>query len=105
MGQKFQCPECDHQATQKIDLVRHQKSVHMGQKFHCTECDHQATQKSHLASHQKSLHMGQKFQCTECDYESLHKSAITFITFAVSFISICKIFEVNCQKILVLISG
>ena len=37
MGQTFQCPECDHQATQKGDLVRHQKAVHIGQKFRALE--------------------------------------------------------------------
>ena len=48
MGQKFQCSECEYQATRKSSLVRHQKSVHMGQKFQCPECEYQATQKSSL---------------------------------------------------------
>ena len=57
MGRKFQCSQCNHQATWKSDLLKHQKSVHMGQKFQCPECDHQATQKGHLLTHQKSFHM------------------------------------------------
>jgi uncharacterized Zn-finger protein len=63
MGQKFQCPECDYQATRKGDLVTHRRSVHMGQKFSCPECDYQSTQKSSLVAHKKSMHMSQKFQC------------------------------------------
>ena len=66
---KFQCPECEHQATKKVNLVRHQKSVHLGQQLHCPECDYQATQKSNLATLHKSVHMSQKFQCQECEHK------------------------------------
>ena len=48
IGQKFQCPECEYQATQKDNLVSHQRSVHMGEKFQCPECDHKATRKGDL---------------------------------------------------------
>ena len=60
MGQKFQCPDCEYQATQKVHLVTHQKSVHMGQKFQCPDCEYQATQKGNLVKHHKSAHIRQK---------------------------------------------
>ena len=30
---KFQCPECDYEATQKGNLTTHIKSIHKGDKF------------------------------------------------------------------------
>jgi KRAB domain-containing zinc finger protein len=60
MGQKFQCQECEYQATCKSSLVTHQKTLHMGQSFQCPECEDQATQKSRLITHQKSVHIQQK---------------------------------------------
>ena len=48
--------ECEHQATQKGNLVRHQQAVHMGQQFQCPECEHQANQKGDLIRHQQSVH-------------------------------------------------
>ena len=44
--------------------------MHMGQKFHCPDCEYQATEKGNLIKHHKSMHMGQKFQCQECEYEA-----------------------------------
>ena len=57
MGQKFQCLECEYQATQKSHLVTHQKSVHMGQKFQCPDCEYKATEKGSLKKHEQSVHM------------------------------------------------
>ena len=56
MGQKFECPECEYQATWKANLVTHQKSVHMGQKLQCPECDYEATQKRSLTRHNQRKH-------------------------------------------------
>ena len=58
MGQQFNCTECEHKASLKSDLVRHQKSVHMGQKFQCPDCEHQFSSKGYLVTHKKSVHMG-----------------------------------------------
>ena len=76
MGQKFQCPECEFNATTKGDVASHQKSVHMGPKFQCPECEYNASTKGSLVAHQKSVHMGQKFQCLECDYKVTQKSVL-----------------------------
>ena len=56
MGHELKCPDCDHQATQKCNLITDQKSVHMGLKFQCPECEYQATQKGSLITHQKRKH-------------------------------------------------
>jgi hypothetical protein len=37
-------------------MDNHQKSVHMGQKFQCPECEYQATQKGSLFRHKKAVH-------------------------------------------------
>ena len=34
MGEKFQCPECEYQATLKGNLIRHQQTVHLGRNLH-----------------------------------------------------------------------
>ena len=62
MGQKFQCQECDYQATWKNNLVRHKKAVHMGQTFPCPECDFKTTLKGNLARHKTTVH---KQLCTK----------------------------------------
>ena len=68
MGQRFQCPDCEYQATTKSNLVTHQKSVHMGQQFNCPDCEYQATRKSHLVTHQTSVHM------YKCDNQTMSQS-------------------------------
>ena len=45
MGLKFQCQECDYNATRKGDLLTNHRSIHTSQKFLCPECDFQAIQK------------------------------------------------------------
>ena len=50
-GVKFPCDHCDYKATQKVNLLRHLKSVHEGVKFPCDHCDYKATQKFHLLRH------------------------------------------------------
>ena len=74
MAQKFQCPECEYQATQKSHLITHQKYVHMGPKLQCLDCEYQATWKHHLITNQQTVHIGQKFKCRECVHQSCSKS-------------------------------
>jgi ssDNA-binding Zn-finger/Zn-ribbon topoisomerase 1 len=62
MRQKFQCPECQYQASYKSHLVA-PKSVHLGGKFKCPDCDYQVTQKDYLVRHKQLVHMG-KLQST-----------------------------------------
>ena len=69
-GQKFQCPHCEHKATQRSHLQTHIKSVHEGQKFQCPHCEHKATEKGNLKKHIRSVHEGQKFTCKHCEYKA-----------------------------------
>ena len=55
MGQIFQCPECEYQASYKSELVRNQEFAHhIGHNFQCQECEYQATCKSDLVNHLKN---------------------------------------------------
>ena len=38
-------------------------NLHLGIKFQCPDCDYEATAEGHMATHQKSVHLGIKFQC------------------------------------------
>ena len=70
LGIKFQCPDCDYEATAEGHMATHQKSVHLGIKFQCPDCDYEATMRSSLATNQKSVHMSIEFPCKDCDYEA-----------------------------------
>ena len=63
LGIKFQCPDCDYEATAEGHMATHQKSVHLGIKFQCPDCDYEATMRSSLATNQKSVHMSIEFPC------------------------------------------
>ena len=69
-GAKFDCDQCNYEATKKCNLVRHVKSRHEGVKFPCGQCDYKATQKGSLLEHVKSIHEGVKFPCDQCDYKA-----------------------------------
>ena len=60
MGKKYQCNQCDYQATKKSNLTAHQQSLHEEKKYQCNQCDYQATAKSSLCRHQKSLRFMKK---------------------------------------------
>ena len=85
---RFKCDKCDYNATQKISLIRHQKSVHGGQRFTCSHCDEEGIEKSFkweidLKRHIQSRHSTEKFNCDECEqvfntkrYLSNHKRLV-----------------------------
>ena len=73
LGIKFQCPDCDYEATMRSSLATNQKSVHMSIEFPCKDCDYEANITSNLERHQKSVHQGQKLQC---DYEETQKGSL-----------------------------
>ena len=62
-GQNFECPQCQHKATQESSLQTHIKSVHENQRFQCPQCEYKATQKGNLQTHIKSVH--EKFQVSK----------------------------------------
>ena len=55
-GVRYPCHQCDFNATQRGDLMRHIKSQHEGLRFLCDQCDYMATTKGHLMSHIKRKH-------------------------------------------------
>ena len=60
MGQQFECTDCEFQATNKRNLVAHQKSVHVGRTLQCPDCDFQTASKESLIIHQKFVHIQRK---------------------------------------------
>ena len=75
-GKKFQCPHCEHKATQKGSLQRHIKSVHEGQRSPCMHCQYKATDKWDLKKHIQSVHEGRKYPCTHCQYKATTKGSL-----------------------------
>ena len=51
----------------------HVKSVHEGQKFQCPHCEHKATQKGNLQRHIKAVHEGQMSPCPSMNYKAKDK--------------------------------
>ena len=66
-GIKYQCDECDYQATQEGNLKVHKQSKHLELKYPCSLCDYQATAKRSLTRHIKSVH--EKFDKKNCGYK------------------------------------
>jgi len=76
---KYNCDQCDYQATQKSSLNRHKMTQHEGIKqpsmaqlngktFDCDLCAYQATQLSSLKRHKMAKHSGSQFRCDLCEY-------------------------------------
>ena len=71
---KFKCDKCDYNATQKISLVRHQKSMHGGSLYPCSYCKDAGVIKNFkwevdLKRHIESRHSNTKFMCDVCHNE------------------------------------
>jgi uncharacterized Zn-finger protein len=65
---KHQCGVCLKEFGSPKDLKRHMDGVHLGVKFDCLECDYQATRKSNLTQHINTVHRGiHKFKCDQCE--------------------------------------
>ena len=71
----FQCPKCEHTATQGGNLRRHISAVHEAErKYKCPQCDHKTAQKSNLQIHIKSKHEGIRYPCPHCNHIASQKS-------------------------------
>ena len=67
----FQCPKCEHTATQRGNLRRHIAGVHEAErKYKCQQCDHKTAQKSNLQIHIKLKHEGKRLPCPHCNHIS-----------------------------------
>ena len=77
MKERSSHAECDHQATSKDSLTKHQRAIHEGKKYPCRECNHQATSNGNLTWHPQVIHKGKKFSCRGCDYQATSKGILT----------------------------
>ena len=75
-GKKYQCRECDYQATEKSCLVQHQRDIHEIKKYLSREFDYQPTAKGSLIKHQQSQHIGRKYPCNLCSYLSTWENTL-----------------------------
>ena len=74
MGQTFPCPECEYQANQKSNLIRHKKLVHIIQTLPNQTV--KATKKNSYARHIKLGHIGPKLHCPQCKDQGSYKTCI-----------------------------
>ena len=73
---KYQCQQCDYEATQSIHLSTHIKYKHEGIRYPCDQCDYKATQEGHLRRHKEIKHEGVRFPCDKCDYKGVTRDAL-----------------------------
>ena len=77
----YACDLCDYKAGEKQCLQEHIMSIHEGNYYLCYQCDHQATLKSSLIKHQTSFPPKYKIHicnettkkkriCEICDYKA-----------------------------------
>ena len=55
--ERYKCPHCDYQATQKGDLAIHRKSEHDGVINQCDLCDYKSSAQRSVMLHKKSHHV------------------------------------------------
>ena len=70
---------CDYRFTEKGDLKRHMKSVHLNSSTYlCEMCDYVRTRKDLLKSHRSSVHReGMLYQCEFCDHQAFTEDYLT----------------------------
>jgi len=73
----FKCSECDFTSTNKPNVLRHKKSVHLQEKFPCGQCDSILKRKDHLKQHILSVHEKVKYSCDACDFVAGFPQMIT----------------------------
>ena len=77
----FQCPKCEHTATQRGNLRRHIAGVHEAErKYKCQQCDHKTAQKSNLQIHIKLKHEGKRLPCPHCNHIAKTCNFVTYLT-------------------------
>ena len=76
-GVKYACDDCDKQFSQKQNLRMHIKSIHRGVKYACNQCDQQYSRTERLTNHIQSIHEGIKYVCNQCDYQATTQSNLT----------------------------
>ena len=67
---KYSCNQCDHQATNRSNLIKHIQAKHEGVRYACNQCSQQFATQSCVTLHIQSVHEGIKHDCTHCDYKA-----------------------------------
>ena len=66
----YVCKECKRGFSQRPNLNRHRRAVHLGLKHKCELCDYEATQISNLVAHKFRRHENKFYSCPACDFTS-----------------------------------
>ena len=56
-------------------MMRHNRSVHEDLKYQCNDCDYQATIKSNLKNHIDAMHSNNILTCYQCDFKTKWRGA------------------------------
>ena len=72
----FKCDNCDASFKRKVDLKRHENSLHFGQKHNCRLCGLNYTTFENLIQHVSHVHDKlEKFECEICQNTFSKKSS------------------------------
>ena len=74
---KYSCNQCDHQATNRSNLIKHIQAKHEGVRYACNQCKHQFSTQPSLIRHIQSIHEGIKYSCNQCEYQATTQSSLT----------------------------
>ena len=64
---KHSCDRCEKSFSQKSDLSKHIKSVHLIVQYNCDQCEKSFSRKGVLKEHIKSVHGNVRYNCDKCD--------------------------------------
>ena len=72
---KLKCDECEYTTPNKVNLIRHQKGVHLRIKDQrCKECDYTTSNPGNLSQHVKAVHLKiMNFKCDACDFKTAYQ--------------------------------
>ena len=62
---RYSCDQCEHVATQVIDLKRHIEMKHEGVRYPCDQCEYSAADQSTLRRHKKFKREEVKYSCDQ----------------------------------------
>ena len=62
-GKKYNCNQCEYQATTPAFLKQHEASYHDGVKYTCNSCFYPAKRPSNMWAHTISKHAVKKYDC------------------------------------------
>ena len=65
-NEKHKYPQCEKSYSNKYNLRKHQRSVHLGIKYYCADCGKSFADSNTLKLHKESAHLGKRYACTDC---------------------------------------